>query len=223
MKTLSLYHCHATNSEERLDNTIADAIQQEEELETKICEADTYQTTLEEHIAFLKFVKRAIRPPQPTSHELPDESCESANLISNIPTHEPEVVSKPIHSTATVAATHESNETARTDSTYQNYSTLPKLALPTFSGNPLQWQTFWDSFATAVDNNPHLSGTQKFNYLRSQVQGDMAHVIDGFPLTDINYTHSVELLKEKYGQIHKRVNSTHGCLAERASSVTQLS
>ena len=94
---------------------IADAIQEEEELETEICEADTYQTTLEEHIAFFEeFVKRAIRPPQPTSHEPPDESRESANLISNTPTHEPEVVSKPIHS---IAATHESNETARTDST----------------------------------------------------------------------------------------------------------
>ena len=125
---------------ERLDDTIADAIQEEEELETEVCEADTYQTTLEEHIAFLEeFVKRAIRPPQPTLHELPDESRESTSLISNTPTHEPEVVSKPIHSTATIAAAHESNETARTDSTYQNYSRLPKLALPTFSGDPLQW------------------------------------------------------------------------------------
>ena len=65
---------------------ITDAIQEEEELEIEICEADTYQTTLEEHIAFLEeFVKRAIRPAQPTSHELLDESCESANLISNTP------------------------------------------------------------------------------------------------------------------------------------------
>ena len=63
---------------------ITDAIQDEEELETEICEADMYQTTLEKYIAFLEeFVKRAIRPPQPMSHELPDESRESANLISN--------------------------------------------------------------------------------------------------------------------------------------------
>ena len=65
---------------------ITDAIQEEEELEIEICEADTYQTTLEEHIAFLEeFVKRAIRPAQPMSHELLDESRESANLISNTP------------------------------------------------------------------------------------------------------------------------------------------
>ena len=57
----------------------------EKELETEICETDTYQTTLEEHITFLEeFIKRAI---QPTSHELPDESRETANVISNTPTH----------------------------------------------------------------------------------------------------------------------------------------
>ena len=72
---------------ERLDDMItADAIQEEEELETEICEPDTYQTILEEYIAFLEeFVKRAIWPAQPTLHELPDESHESANLISNTP------------------------------------------------------------------------------------------------------------------------------------------
>ena len=29
-------------------------------------------------------------------------------------------------------------------------SCLPKLTLPVFSGDPLNWQTFWDSFNAAV-------------------------------------------------------------------------
>ena len=52
------------------------------------------------------------------------------------------------------------------------YSRLPKLTLPTFNGNPLQWQTFWDSFTAAVDSNPTLSQVQKLNYRRAQLQGD---------------------------------------------------
>jgi len=35
-------------------------------------------------------------------------------------------------------------------STAQTHGTLPKLTPPTFSGNPLKWQTFWDLFDTAV-------------------------------------------------------------------------
>ena len=68
---------------------------------------------------------------------------------------------------------------------------LPKLTLPTFSGNPLQFQTFWDSFEAAVHNNNSLTGVQKFHYLRSQLVGDASHVIANFPLTDLSYQHSV--------------------------------
>ena len=43
--------------------------------------------------------------------------------------------------------------------------------------------------------------------MRTQLQGDAAHIIGGFPLTDTNYIHSVELLKEKYGQQYKQVDA----------------
>jgi len=31
---------------------------------------------------------------------------------------------------------------------------LPRLDLPTFSGNALEWQPFWDGFDAAVNLNP---------------------------------------------------------------------
>jgi len=34
---------------------------------------------------------------------------------------------------------------------------LPKLSLPMFSGNSLEWLTFWDSFQAAIHLNPSLS------------------------------------------------------------------
>lgn len=66
-------------------------------------------------------------------------------------------------------------------------SRLPKLQLLTFSGDPLEWLTFWDSFDVAVNSNPSLEGVQKFNYLRAELTGEAARVIAGFPLTNTNY------------------------------------
>ena len=97
--------------------------------------------------------------------------------------------------------------TLPTRSTTQTHSRLAKLTLPTFNGNPLQWQTFWDSFTAAVDANSGLSLVQKFSYLRAQLQGDAARAISGLPLTDDNYEHSLSLLKERFGQQHKLIDA----------------
>ena len=66
-------------------------------------------------------------------------------------------------------------------------SRLPKLDLPRYSGDPLGWLTFWDSFNAAVHSNSHLTGVEKFNYLRAQLDGEAARTISGFALTDANY------------------------------------
>jgi len=55
---------------------------------------------------------------------------------------------------------------------------LPKLTIPTFGGDPLDWQPFWDSFE-ATHNNSQLNGEK----LRAQLRGDAAQVIAGLPLT----------------------------------------
>jgi len=60
-----------------------------------------------------------------------------------------------------------------------NISWHPKLSLPTFGGDSIQWQTFWDSFDVAVHSNAGLSGV---NYLRAQLHEDTSCVIAGFPL-----------------------------------------
>ena len=58
-----------------------------------------------------------------------------------------------------------------------------------------------------MDSSPVLSVVQKFNYLRILLQGKAARAVAGFPLTDANYSHSVEILKEKFGQTQKIVNA----------------
>ena len=102
-------------------------------------------------------------------------------------------------------------------------SCLPKLNLPIFSGDPLTWQGFRDSFDAAVHNNPMLDGVQKFNYLRAQLQGDAARVIAGLPLTSVNYNNAMSLLTERLGQPHKIINAHMQALLDIANPASSLS
>ena len=102
--------------------------------------------------------------------------------------------------------TYVSNSSVNTSQSSQ-FHKLPKLSLPIFTGNILEWQTFWDSFESSVHHNDSLSDIQRFSYLRSLLQGDAARVIEGFPLTHTNYIQAVELLKERLGQEHQIVNA----------------
>ena len=67
---------------------------------------------------------------------------------------------------------------------HTNFSSLanpkakfPKLVLPKFRGVITQWQTFWDSFNSAIHVNPHLSPIDKFNHLHSLLEGQAARAI----------------------------------------------
>jgi len=77
-------------------------------------------------------------------------------------------------------------------------SRLPKLSLPMFSGNSLEWLTFWDSFRAVIHLNPSLvvSSVQK---LKAQLQGEAAKAIEGF-LRDCNYLHAIAILQDRFGQ-----------------------
>ena len=81
---------------------------------------------------------------------------------------------------------------------------LPKLSIPILSGNTLQWQSFWNCFEAAVHHNPSIT---KGTYLCAQLQGNALQVIAGLTLTNANYNHSVSLLKERYGELHKFVDA----------------
>ena len=101
-------------------------------------------------------------------------------------------------------------------------SRLPKLTLPMFSGDPLTWQTFWDSFYVSIHANHNLSGIQKFTYLKAQLEGDAARAIAGLPLTDANYVHSIALLEDRDAQPHKLVNAHMKALLKMPSPTSSL-
>ena len=47
---------------------------------------------------------------------------------------------------------------------------LLKLSLPKFRGDVTKWNTFWDSFRSAVHRNEGISNIDKFNYLNSEIR-----------------------------------------------------
>ena len=85
---------------------------------------------------------------------------------------------------------------------------LPKLTLPTFDGDLLQWQSFWDSFESSIHSNSYLTDVQKVGYLKAQLEGSAAMTVEGFALTNANYTRAVDLLRERYGQHCKIIHAT---------------
>ncbi|XP_036343072.1 uncharacterized protein LOC118752311 [Rhagoletis pomonella] len=64
---------------------------------------------------------------------------------------------------------------------------LPKMELPTFSGDSTEWIGFFDAFSSLIDNNPALSDGQKLHYLRSCLKGEALTIISGFQISDANY------------------------------------
>lgn len=76
---------------------------------------------------------------------------------------------------------------------------LPKLTIPSFSGELTAWTPFWESYQTAIHNNDELTDTEKFNYLRSYLQRTALDAISGLTLTAANYREAIAILEKRFG------------------------
>ena len=76
---------------------------------------------------------------------------------------------------------------------------LPKLNLPTFSGDVKLWRPFWEQFQVCVDNTD-LPEVTKFTYLRNVLKGEAKGAIQGLALTSNHYQSACEILKVRYGR-----------------------
>ena len=51
----------------------------------------------------------------------------------------------------------------KTNSSNRDGVRLPKIVLKTFSGDPLEWKSFKETFEAAVDNNKNISNVEKLH------------------------------------------------------------
>ena len=77
---------------------------------------------------------------------------------------------------------------------------LPKLHIAPFNGNIMDWQSFWDAYKSAIHENSCLNSVDKFNYLKSFLEGRAKKVVEGLDLTSTNYEHAIEILEKRFGK-----------------------
>ena len=206
-----------------MDKEIATHIN-EEELESEVLESEELQSEISRVFMKGKRLQRRLEAlgtftiPQSKNPISPTGTTEHVTTLASAKKDSTETTStmplsdtthSAVKSTETVADasvlpptspavqhdTHTVNTTVR----------LPRLDLPIFSGNTLEWLSFWDGFEAAVHHNPAISGVQKLNYLRLLLRGEASQVVAGFALTSGNYEHSLVLLKDCYGSSHKLI------------------
>jgi len=90
------------------------------------------------------------------------------------------------------------NNSHRESRGYNNFIRLPKIELPTFSGQYEDWYTFYDVFNSLIHSNDALNDVQRFHYLKSALKGEAAENIAALEISGINFTNAWSRLKERY-------------------------
>ena len=83
---------------------------------------------------------------------------------------------------------------------------LPTLKIPTFSGDILQWNTFWQAFENAIDKQD-FTNSEKMQFLLSCLEGEAATKVAGLMISEVNYLKAVHTLRSYYGQTDSILNA----------------
>ncbi|XP_062618740.1 uncharacterized protein LOC134280347 [Saccostrea cucullata] len=100
---------------------------------------------------------------------------------------------------------------------------LPKLELPTYSGDKIKFKEFWDAFEATVHKNPKLSNIEKFNSLKSKLKVVAQEAISGLSLSNENYDVAVATLRERFGDIQSLINKLYVELINTQSATNDTS
>lgn len=76
---------------------------------------------------------------------------------------------------------------------------LPKRKFPTFSGKITERQGFEDLFKSILSHVPDLPEVEKFECLKTSLEGEALSLINHLSLTAANYASAWEILKYRYG------------------------
>ena len=86
---------------------------------------------------------------------------------------------------------------------------LPKLDVPSFDGNILNWKSFWDQFCISVHDRTNLSHAEKLVYLQQSLRdGTAKRSIEGLSRSGECYLEAIECLKSRYNR-PRLIHQTH--------------
>ncbi|XP_060875890.1 uncharacterized protein LOC132949125 [Metopolophium dirhodum] len=86
-----------------------------------------------------------------------------------------------------------------TGSSNLSHYQLPKRSFPTFSGVLIEWQGFEDLFKSILSHAPDLPDVERFEILKTSLQGEALSLVSHLPLTSANYNKAWEVLRARYG------------------------
>ena len=88
---------------------------------------------------------------------------------------------------------------------------LPRIEVPTFDGNILNWWILWEQFESTVHTKTQLSDSDKLTYLSDTLKDSPArYVVSGLTQMAENYVEATKYLQERYDrpgilhQVHVR-------------------
>uniref|UniRef100_A0ABD2W326 Uncharacterized protein n=1 Tax=Trichogramma kaykai TaxID=54128 RepID=A0ABD2W326_9HYME len=89
-------------------------------------------------------------------------------------------------------------EASRSTVIFDQSSALPKLSLPTFSGQQDEWESFKQRFCSLVRDNEAIPKVAKLQHLLNAVQGPAAMRLKGIEITDANFDVAWDKLARRY-------------------------
>ena len=103
---------------------------------------------------------------------------------------------------------------------------IPKVKLPQFDGNSLEWPQWFGLFQALVDSQPSLSSTEKMVHLQAAVTGLAQKSIAGFMYNPSLYQDALNVLKERFGRerdvVRAHLNALFNAPRPSASSASAL-
>ncbi|XP_048004284.1 uncharacterized protein LOC125240435 [Leguminivora glycinivorella] len=106
---------------------------------------------------------------------------------------------------------------------------LPKISIPTFSGNYSEWTSFRDLFTSLIHKNRDLDDVQKLHYLKGYLVGEAEQLLRHVQITQDNYSACWEKLEKRYNNkkylsncILKRFMSQKNIMTESANALKEL-
>ncbi|KAL5475335.1 hypothetical protein EMCRGX_G025132 [Ephydatia muelleri] len=191
----------------KLDAEILEGLETEDEITGEIEQADIFKENIAMTIIDLETALGEQQNDAPMQAQTRDRNDESAQVHGSRP-ETPN--NRDVREGTPLSVTPSPSSPSRTEPTLAQPRggkvKLPKLTLRKFSGDPTAWTPFWDSYESAIHQNPDLSDIDKFNYLQSLVEHSAAEAIAGLTLSSSNYGEAITVLKKRFGNKQQLIN-----------------
>ena len=104
---------------------------------------------------------------------------------------------------------------------YLGSSSLPKLKLNNFDGNPLEWPEWTSMFLATVDQRP-IPDSEKMSHLKTLLTGKARSAISGMGSSGQFYGAAWNILERKFGRPQVIIDAQHESLRKASQVKTRL-